>query len=81
MKVQIRIISQTVLANADKLPTKQARLKVYGSCDVTLPEPFGGRDFYVRLDQWLKSYSRILNEDRSAVIKIVPYVDEMKIPF
>ena len=55
MKVQIRIISQSVLANADKLPTKQARLKVYGSCDVILPEPFGGRDFYailsgVRLD-------------------------------
>ena len=81
MKCQIRVISQCVLANADKLPLDRARLKVYGSCDVNLPEPVGGRDYLACLTAWMSTYAKVLRDDPSAVIKIVPYVNEPNLPF
>lgn len=81
MKAEIRIISQTLLADPSKLPIGQPRLKVHGSAVVTMPEPIGLNDWKVCMRVWMDSYARILRQDPSAVIKIVPFVEEPKLPF
>lgn len=81
IKATIRIISQTELADPTKLPFGDARLKVYGSAEVNIPEPLGLRDYNVRMSVWMSTYARILQKDPSAVIKIVPYVNEPQLPF
>lgn len=81
MKCEVRIISQTLLDNGDKLPIRGARLKIHGSATVTMPEPIGFRDWHVKMSTWMETYARILRQDPSAVIKIIPFVDSPKLPF
>lgn len=81
MKVTIRILSQTVLADPKVLPGMTPRLKVYGSTEVTMPEPIQGNDANTLMMRWWYSYQRILKDDPSAVMKIVPHVVEPQLPF
>lgn len=79
MKATIRIISQTVLANPEDIVNP--RLKVYGSAVVNIPEPFGMRDYNVRMSVWMSTYAKILEKDPSALIKISPHYPEPSLPF
>lgn len=81
MKIRIKIISQLFLANPSQLPSGNVKLKTYFDGDVNLPVPLGGRDYLVCLTSWNSTYARILQKDPSAIMRIMPYVEEQNLPF
>ena len=63
------------------MPGLNPRLHVYGSANFTLHEPYIGNDSHNCLVAWISNYQKILQQDPSAVLKIVPEVVEQPLPF